>query len=146
MKSNYCLVCQKRTSNHFSVIGQSGISSISLGTRIFFLFCHISTTFGEQFFQGRRCPVRSKSNKFEHVWEGLGPCAGGRSCNERASKLCTGTPLWIYTDTTESITFPQLRWRAVTMNFSFESANGLMMFREKVLKIDCVIYHPVFIQ
>ena len=91
--------------------------------------------------------MRSKSNKFEHVWEGLGPCAGGgRPCNERASKLCTGTPFWIYTDTTENITFPQLRWRAVKMNFSSESAKALMMFREKVLKIDCVIYHPVFIQ
>ena len=53
--------------------------------------------------------VRSKLNKFEHVLER----EGGRALYRRS-------PLWTewQTDTTESITFPQLRWWAETLKWN----------------------------
>ena len=79
----------------------------------------------------------------------LGPCTGrkvGRGMG--AGTLygvgpelgpCTGTPPCRMTDTTRNITFPQLHWRAVTMN-STEPLNVIDTLSSIVAEFNCQIH------
>ena len=56
--------------------------------------------------------VKSKLNKFEHVRRG-GSLCGDVQCMDKGHM---GFPMNRQTHMTETITFPQLRWRAVIMH------------------------------